>query len=78
MLVATTLPVCNPWRGVLFTDIKLWMRHNRLQLNDDKTEVLVLHSPYYCDKINIPYIHVGDSDVLVTPKARNLGVKDDT
>ena len=57
------------------SDIKAWMTSNKLRLNDDKTEVLFIHS----NRQNIPdttpsSICVGQSDVSFSSQARNLGV----
>ncbi|KAK7108618.1 hypothetical protein V1264_016319 [Littorina saxatilis] len=56
------------------TDVKSWMIDNKLKLNDDKTEVLL------CKKKNTTFpspqpvsVQVGDTDILFSPSARNLG-----
>ena len=55
-------------------DIKVWMSSNRLKINDDKTEFMVITSPYYRNHCPISDIAVGDSTVSATTQARNIGV----
>ena len=45
-----------------------------LKLNDDKTEVLFITSPYYQNKLQFRSIKVGQSHVTNANKARNIGV----
>ena len=59
------------------SEIKMWMTMNKLKLNDDKTEVLVIGRKEQRDKISIPSIRVGDCDVKTTSCARNIGVIQD-
>jgi hypothetical protein len=49
------------------------MRENKLQLNADKTELLVITPSRLSDKVQVDSIRVGDCDVSATDKARNLG-----
>jgi len=56
--------------------VKAWMTTNKLQLNDTKTEAMLLRSPYgsYSD-ITLPScINVGDSEVNFVTSVTNLGV----
>ena len=57
--------------------VKSWMATNFLCLNDDKTEVLVIASKSMHAKLAIPSVKVGDSSILPTTSARNIGVKFD-
>ena len=57
------------------TDVKSWMTTNKLQLNDGKTEALLMKSK----KITLPLsspasISVGQSDIPFSHSAKNLGV----
>ena len=54
-------------------DIRIWMRNNKLQLNQDKTEFLILTPTRHCDKIEKDSIHVGTCDILPASTAKNLG-----
>ena len=54
-------------------DIKLWMTKNKLKLNEDKTEFLVMSSPQQQHKISTNSIQVCDISVNAVPTARNLG-----
>lgn len=54
--------------------IKAWMEENSLKLNDDKTDVIVIASPYHSNKVDIPTIRIGSSEISPSPSVRNLGV----
>ena len=56
------------------TDIKSWMTINKLKLNDDKTEVIIITSPYNKSRHTISNIQVGDSYIDGSTHARNIGV----
>lgn len=56
------------------TDIKEWMTCNKLKLNDDKTEVLLLHNPRSFPCHEMPsYLRVGEFEVSFSDSARDLG-----
>jgi hypothetical protein len=60
-------------------DIRTWMRINKLKLNEDKTELLVIKSNRLPHKITVDKIQIGDCMVRSSPTARNLGaIFDDT
>jgi hypothetical protein len=63
----STLQLC-------ITEIRQWMKDNFLKLNDEKTEFLLFGSCHQLKKINIPFIRIGDSEIIPSSKARNLGV----
>ena len=57
------------------TDVKSWMTANKRQLNDNKTEAMIIlsnrmsvHSPL------TSVIHIGDADVPFVASVKNLGV----
>ena len=57
------------------SDVKTWMTSNKLKLNDDKTECLLIVS----NRTSLPNlhptsIHRGDADILFSLQAKNLGV----
>ena len=54
-------------------DIDLWMVHNRLELNQDKTEVLVFSSCYR-PRPNIGNLAIVDMMVNCSTKAKDIGV----
>lgn len=56
------------------SDIKLWMTENKLKLNDDKTEVLLVHNTRSFKCCSKPdSVRVGDIDISFAHSARNLG-----
>ena len=55
-------------------ELKAWMIHHRLQLNDSKTEMLVITTPSSAGKHNLTDVAIGDSILKPTTVARNLGV----
>ena len=59
-------------------DIHQWMVLSELKLNQDKTELLIIHSRYYyC--LSLSCLRVGDVDVVPVKAVSNLGdVFDDT
>jgi len=57
--------------------VKLWMSRNRLMLNDDKTEAMVVGSPRSLKDINAKHITIGENKIQLSNKLRNLGVQFD-
>ena len=55
-------------------DVRLWMEHDKLLLNDEKTEFLIIGTRQQLTKVNISSITVGDSDVMRSSVVKNLGV----
>ncbi len=54
--------------------IKTFMSENRLKLNDDKTEFILIGSKYWLDKLNFDSIKMGNTTIKAVDKARNLGI----
>ena len=54
-------------------DIRSWMEHDKLLLNDEKTEFLVISTRQQFSEVNISLITVGNSDVMKSSVVRNLG-----
>ena len=57
------------------TDIKLWVTHYKLQLNDSKTESLLVKSHRLSVNFPLPSsMRIGNSEVLFVSSEKNLGV----
>lgn len=54
--------------------IKQWMSSNMLKLNDEKTEVMYITSPFYQKRLNFHPISVDQTMVSNSSSARNIGV----
>ena len=54
--------------------VKSWMTTHKLKLNDDKTEVLFLTSPYYIDLFCDSEFKIGETNIVPTSAARNIGI----
>ena len=54
-------------------DITNWMTNNKLKLNTDKTELLILHSKFRLPP-RLPSIKIGTDTIEPTNKAGNVGV----
>jgi len=58
--------------------IRAWMIADKLKLNDDKTECLIIGTRQQLSKVHIEKLSVGDVSVTTTTVARNLGTWFDT
>ena len=57
------------------TDVKSWMTANKLQLNDNKIEAMIILSNRMSVHSPLPsVIHIGDADVPFVSSVKNLGV----
>ena len=56
-----------------FDDIRNWMLNEKLKLNDDKTEFLIIGTSQQLAKVTISSLCVGNSAITPTSSARNLG-----
>ena len=56
------------------SDIRLWMIKNKLKIYDSKTEFMTFRSPLLKTDLSGVLISVGDSQILSSPKVRDLGV----
>ena len=54
-------------------DVRSWMINDKLMLNDDKTEFLVIGTSKQLSKVSVSSIRVGDVDVIPVYSAKNLG-----
>ena len=69
---------CKLQLEACINDISRWIILNELKLNQDKTELLVIHSSY-CSCPSLSCLCVGDVDVAPVKAASNLDVVfDDT
>jgi hypothetical protein len=60
----------------VISDVKSWMTRNKLKLNDDKTEALMIHNPRTRTSTTTslpPSIEVGSATIQFSSSARNLG-----
>ena len=53
-------------------DVKQWMLENKLQLNDEKTEILLINPKKY--DIDVNNITIGNDCIVFSEHAKNLGV----
>ena len=54
-------------------DVRAWMACNFLKLNDDKTEFLLIGSPWYLGQLEKPILTIGNSTIVPVTSARNIG-----
>ena len=54
------------------TDIQNWMTCNKLKLNENKTEFIVLGTPQNLKKLPQISLHIGDARIDPTDSVRNL------
>ena len=59
-------------------DVKIWMTNNKLQLNDDKTEIILIRNPKIVKELPELILNVNDNDIKFNKKVKNLGVTLDT
>ena len=55
-------------------ELRSWMISNMLMVNDSKTEFLIVGSKQQLERVNIPFIHVGEDQITHVTSVRNLGV----
>ena len=56
------------------SDLRFWMIRNKLKINDSKTEFLIITSSFLKKSFDDLNIMVGDSNIVSSNSARNLGV----
>ena len=54
--------------------IRAWMHANKLKLNENLTEVMLIGTRQQLRKVNLTTLTVGDTSVATIDNARNLGV----
>ena len=55
-------------------EISKWMNANRLKLNGDKTEVILIGTPRQLNKVEFSSINICGSEISTKPVVKNLGV----
>ena len=55
-------------------EVKAWMKVNKLKLNDEKTEVILLGNNNIRKHLPSPSLHIDDISPEATDKVKNLGV----
>ena len=55
-------------------EVNTWMKVNKLKLNDEKTEVILLGNNSFTKHIPSPSLHIDDISLEATDKAKHLGV----
>ena len=55
-------------------EIKKWMTLNRLKLNDDRTEAILLGSKERRNSVNLNSNRIGESEIEIVEKVRDLGL----
>ena len=57
------------------SDVRTWMLTNRLKINDEKTEFLLIASPHALSKMKTPHhLVVGNMSIPMSSSAKKLGV----
>ena len=54
-------------------DVRAWMRDDKLMLNDDKTESLIIGADRQLSKVSVDKIKIGQAEVSPASSVRNLG-----
>ena len=54
--------------------VRVWITQSLLKLNEDKTEFLVISSPYFHESVSDTSLKVGDVVISSSAQCRNLGV----
>ena len=55
-------------------DIRQWMLENKLKINDEKSELLLVGSRVQRSKLDVSSLRIGECDISASEKVRNLGV----
>ncbi len=54
--------------------IRNFMTRNKLKLNDDKTEFMIIGTSYWLSKVEFDNIIIGNTEIKAVNEARNLGI----
>ena len=60
--------------NLCISDLRIWMIRYKMKINDSKTEFLIIISSFLKQSFNYLNIMVGDSYIVSSNSARNLGV----
>ena len=55
-------------------EVRVWMTQSLLKLTEDKTDFLVISSPYFHESVCDTLLKVGDAVISSSVQCRNLGV----
>ena len=55
-------------------EIRTWLKNNKLMLNDNKTDVLVISPVSMRSKLQVPHLKIGSSFVTPSLVVRNIGL----
>ena len=71
--------LCNPnvtidRMNLCISDLRIWRIRNKLKINDSKTEFLIITSSFIKQSFDDLNIMIGDSNIVSSNSARNLGV----
>jgi len=78
MNTSDTKPAHEPL-AVCSSAVRLWFLHNGLQLNADKSEVVILGTGHQLrDTVNITAVEVAGSNMIVSDRLKSLGVTIDS
>ncbi len=58
--------------------LRVWMNSNKLKLNDDKTEFMILGSPNSLKQVKTESIRIGDFNIKAVASVRNIGAMFDS
>ena len=57
------------------SDVKTWMTSNKLQMNEDKTELLLVTAKRVVNLQHLPeFMNINGNSVKFSPSVKNLGV----
>ena len=57
------------------SDVKTWMTSNKLQMNEDKTDVLLVTTKRFLSLQHLPkFMNINGTCVKFSPSVRNLGI----
>ena len=72
VITPTKLLLCHLWQSCI-RDVQNWMMMDRLKLNPDKTEFLILGTRQQLEKVITLRLVVGESGISPSTKVKNLG-----
>ena len=55
------------------SDIRAWMLHDKLMINDDKTEFLIIGTKQQLAKLSVDNLKIGSTSIVPSTLVRNLG-----
>ena len=55
------------------SDIRAWMLHDKLMINDDKTEFLIIGTKQQLAKLSVDSLKIGSTSIVPSTSVRNLG-----